>query len=253
MCKGAPGRDQEGRHLFRGVHSAVHAAVAAFTWWVLQHWDQLQAASAQYKNWAAPAVLAALALLFRLSYPLSTIIIEKIPVFSRLLRRTLVGNDFIEGDWPLVVVDMQTQKPLYFGFLNIDFCDGQIYVSGDDWNPDGTHAQAFHSVQSLYRKRTLHYWYEQGESLHDPSMRGYTVIYFFPEEGVAKRHAGKFLDVMHTSDIRFYAKKQKYKLLDTPFGEDDVSKKLEAARQLWVELEPKLSTLSKRSISADFI
>ena len=190
MCKGAPGRDQEGRHLFRGVHSAVHAAVAAFTWWVLQHWDQLQAASAQYKNWAAPAVLAALALLFRLSYPLSTIIIEKIPVFSRLLRRTLVGNGFIEGDWPLVVVDMQTQKPLYFGFLNIDFCDGQLYVSGDDWNPDGTHAQAFHSVQSLYRNRTLHYWYEQGELLRDPSMRGYTVIYFFPEEGVAKRHAG---------------------------------------------------------------
>lgn len=239
--------------MFRGVHSAVHASVAALTWWVLQHWEQLQAHSAAYKNYALPAVLAALALLFRLSYPLSTMIVEKIPFFSPLLRRAIVGKDFIEGDWPLVVVDMEAKKPLYFGFLNIDFCDGQLYVSGDDWHPNGTHAQAFHSVQSLYRNRTLQYWYEQGQSLHVPEMRGYTEIYFFPDEGLAKRHAGKFLDAMHTSDIRFYAKKQHYGLFEHQFGEDDTGKKLEAARQLWQELEPKLAYLSTRSISADFV
>lgn len=239
--------------MFRGVHSAVHASVAALTWWVLQHWEQLQAHSAAYKNYALPAVLAGLALLFRISYPLSTVIVEKIPLFSPLLRRLLIGKDFIEGDWPLVVVDMENQQPLYLGFLNIDFRQGQLYVSGDDWRPDGTHAQAFHSVQSLYRNRTLHYWYEQGESLRDPAMRGYTVIYFFPDEGLAKRHAGKFIDVMHTRDIRFYAKKQRYGLFQRHFGEDDVSKKLEAARQLWLELEPKLPSLRMRSISADFV
>lgn len=238
--------------MFRGVQSAVHASVAALTWWVLQHWEQLQAHGATYKNYAAPAVLAGLALLFRLSYPLSTIIVEKIPLFSRYLRRTLIGKDFIEGDWPLVVVDMEKGEPLYYGFLNIGFCAGQLYVSGDDWHPDGRHAQAFHSVQSLYRNRVLHYWYEQGESLSDPSMRGYTFIYFFPDESVAKRHAGKFLDVMHTKDIRFYAKKQKYKLLERSFGEEDTGKKLEAARQLWLDLEPKLAILRSRSVSADF-
>ncbi|MFY9641226.1 MAG: hypothetical protein WCD20_02045 [Rhodomicrobium sp.] len=242
-----------GTHLFRGVHSAVHASVAALTWWVLQHWEQLQAHSAAYKNYALPAVLAGLALLFRMSYPLSTMIVEKIPFFSSLLRRALIGKDFIEGDWPLVVVDMEKGEPLYYGFLNIDFCDGQLYVSGDDWNPDGNHAQAFHSVQSLYRNRTLQYWYEQGQSLHSPDMRGYTEIFFFPDEGLAKRNAGKFLDVMHTRDIRFYSKKQHYGLFERHFGEEDTAKKLEAARQLWGELEPKLAFLRTRSINADFV
>ena len=239
--------------MFRGVNSAVHAGVAALTWWVLQHWEQLQAASAEYKNLAAPAVLAALAFLFRLSYPLSTILVEKIPLFSRLLRRVLMGNGFIEGDWPLIVVDMQKQELLYLGFLNIGFRDGQLHVLGDDWSSDGTHAQAFQSVQSLYRNHTLHYWYEQGQSLLAPDMRGYTEVYFFPMHGLAKRHAGKFLDVRHTSDIRFYARKQQYRMFEHRFGVDDAGKKLEAARQLWLELEPRLASLRDRQINADFV
>ena len=239
--------------MFRGVNSAVHAGVAALTWWVLQHWEQLQAASAEYKNYAVPAVLAGLAFLFRLSYPLSTFIVEKIPVLSRLLRRIIMGNGFIEGDWPLVVVDMQTQKLLYLGFLNIGFRDGQLYVLGDDWSPDGTHAQSFRSMQSLFRNHTLHYWYEQGQTLLAPDMRGYTEVYFFPMHGLAKRHAGKFLDARHTSDIRFYAKKQKYRPFERPFGVDEKAKKLEAARQLWNELEPKLGMLRDRAINADFV
>ncbi len=197
-------------------------------------------------------MLAGLAFLFRLSYPLSTFILEKIPVFSRLLRRVLSGKDYIEGDWPLIVVDMQTQQLLYLGFLNIAFRDGQLYVLGDDWKPEGTHAQSFQSMQSLFRNHTLHYWYEQGQSLLAPDMRGYTEVYFFPMQGLAQRHAGKFLDAQHTTDIRFYARKQKYKLFERPFGVDDTGKKLEAAHQLWLELEPKLSSLRDRQINADF-
>ena len=120
--------------MFRGVHSAIHAAVGALTWWVLAHWEQLQGYIASYKTLALPAMLAALALLFRMSNPLAAIVIEKIPLFSRLLRKVLTGKDFIEGDWPLVVVDMQRGEPLYFGFLSIDFRDGQLYVHGDDWH-----------------------------------------------------------------------------------------------------------------------
>jgi len=220
---------------------------------VLQHWEQLQAVTAEYRNWAAPAVLAGLAFLFRLSYPISAFIVEKIPVFSRLLRRAIMGREFIEGDWPLVVADMQARKLLYLGFLNISFRDGQLYVQGDDWDPDGSHAQSFRSMQSLYRDGILHYWYEQGQSLHAPDMRGYTEVYFFPVRGLAKRHAGKFLDVRHTSDIRFYAKKQEYGRFEPPFGVDNKDKKLEAARELWNELEPRLASLRGRAISADFV
>jgi hypothetical protein len=146
---------------------------------------------------------------------------------------------------------MEKQEPLYLGFLRIDYRDGQHYVSGDDWRPDGLHAQAFRSMQSMYRNNTLQYWYEQGASLHRPDMRGYTEIYFFPNDGLAERHAGKFLDPRHTSDIRFYARKQKHALFERRFRES--GKKLEAARALLSDIEPILPCLKSREISADFV
>jgi hypothetical protein len=235
---------------YRGVYSAVHAAVAGVCLWVLQHMEQLQAHIADYKQYAIPAVLAGLALLFRMSDALSKAIVEKIPLFSRILRRIISGKEFIEGDWSLIVVDMEKQTPLYFGFLRIDFKAGQPYVFGDDWEVDGSHALAFHSMQALYRHHTLQYWYEQGASLHYPDMRGYTEIFFFPKNALAVRHAGKFLDPNHTNDIRFYAKRLRYRM----FGRKLTSKeqKLQAARQLWIELQNQIGYLRGRPISADF-
>jgi len=220
---------------------------------VLQHWDWLQGYLADYKTYALPAVLAALALLFRMSDTLSKTILEKIPFFSRALRRFLSGKDYIEGDWPLVVIDMAKQELLYLGFLRIVYSDNQLCVSGDDWYPDGNHAQAFRSMQSLYRDRILRYWYEQGAPPYKMDMHGYTEIYFFPAEGLAKRHAGKFLDTQHISDIRFYAKKHRYRPFQRRFGPDDVSGKLKAARELWEQLEPRLVQLRDRSINTDFV
>ncbi len=237
--------------MFRGVHSAIHAAVAGLSYWVLQHMELLQTYIADYKKYAIPAVLAGLALLFRMSDTLAKVILEKIPLLSWGLRRLLSGDDFIEGDWPLAVVDMNKQELLYLGFLRIDFRNGQLYVYGDDWRPDGSHAHAFRSMQSLYRNRTLQYWYEQGASMHRPDMRGYTEIFFFPNDGLAERHAGKFLDPQHTSDIRFYAGKQHYRLFERRITSTE--KKLEATRRFWKKLAPTLHCLRSRDISADFV
>ena len=238
-------------HYFRGIHSAVHAGIAGLCWWVLQHLDQLQAAIADYRHYAVPLVLAGLALLFRTSDALSNVIVEKIPLCSRALRRLLSGTEFIEGDWPLVVIDMEKQLPLYFGFLRIGFKNGQPYIRGDDWKIDGEHAHAFHSVQSLYQNHTLQYWYKQGQSLHEPDMRGYTEIFFFPEHVRAERHAGKFLDPRHTNDIRFYAKRQRYRPFERRLATSE--RKIAEARKLWKELEPRLGVLQDRQVSADFI
>ena len=237
--------------MFRGVHSAIHAAVAALSYWVLQHLDQLQAYIADYKAYALPGMLAALGLLFRISDRLAKVTVEQIPFFSRLLRKVLSGKDDIEGDWPLVVMDMARLEPLYVGFLTIGYRDGQYSVSGDDWHLDGEHAQEFRSVQSLYRNRIMQYWYEQGASLHRPDMRGYTEIYFFPREGVPQRHAGKFLDPQHTSDIRFYARKQRYGFWERRMRTPET--KLEAARKLLADIEPRIAVLQAREIAADFI
>ncbi len=235
---------------FRIVNSAVHAAVAGLTLWVFQHLDQLQVYIADYKAYAIPAILSGLALLFRMSDALAKAMLEKVPLLSGGLRRFLSGAEFIEGDWSLVVVDMEKQALLYFGFLRIDFHNGQLTIAGDDWLPDGGHAQTFRSVQSLYRNHTLQYWYEQGESLHRPEMRGYTEIFFFPAGELAERHAGKFLDPRHTSDIRFYARKRRYRRFERRLSGPGA--KIKAAGELWAEIEPRLGYLRGREISADF-
>jgi len=242
---------------YRIVHSAIHAAVAGLCWLVLKHLNELEAFITNYKPFmmdyrafTVPALLFGLALLFRISDRLANAFVEKIPLLSPALRRMLCGGDHIEGDWPLVVVDMEREALLYLGFLTITFKNGQLYVHGDDWTPDGEHAQAFHSVQSLYHEHTLQYWYEQGASLFKPDMRGYTEIYFFPRNAVATRHAGKFLDPKHTSDIRFYAVRQRYGWFQRRLSSS--AEKIEAARKLWNQIEPKLSVLKSRDISTDF-
>lgn len=253
------GRHATGRsmHKYRIVNSAVHAGIAALCWMVLKHINELETyienykpILTDYKGFAVPALIAGLALLFRISDALSNAIVEKMPPFSTGLRRLLSGREYIEGDWPLVVVDMAQKELLYLGFLTISFKKGQIYVYGNDWNPDGSHAMEFESKQSLYEDRKLQYWYEQGASLHDVKMRGYTEIFFFPRAELAERHAGKFLDVNHLSDIRFYAVRQKYGLFQRRFRSKQA--RIAAAIELWNELAPRLDELEPRSICTDF-
>jgi len=237
-------------YLYSGVRSTVHAVVAGICWWVLQHLEQLQAHIADYKQFAVPVVLAGLAILFRMSDALSKVIVEKIPIFSRAFRRILTGDNYIEGDWPLVVVDMEKRVPIYFGVLCIDFKDGQYYIYGNDWQRDGKIVHSFHSKQSLYSNHKLHYWYEQGASMHDPDMRGYTEIFFFPRNGIPERLAGKFLDPRHTGDIRFYSIKKRYRMFEkAPVSKNEI---LILAQEIWVSLESQMGVLRERSISVDF-
>ena len=242
---------------YRIVHSAVHAAIAALCWLVLRHINQLEAyidnykpIFTEYKGYAVSILIGLLALLFRVSDKLGNALIESVPLFSRLLRRFLSRGDFIEGDWPLIVVDKAERKLLYVGFLTISFRQMQIYVYGNDCSPDGRHAMEFHSKQSLYADRRLQYWYEQGPSLHRPEMRGFTEIFFFPRMSLPQRHAGSFLDHKHNKEIRFYAVRRNYRLLEPRLRSKE--QQLEAARALWAKLEPSLHDLDHREISTDF-
>lgn len=259
------------RH-FQSVYLTVYAGVASVCWYVLERLgfqaeiisflapleDYLGLSIQSVRSYFVLIVLFALALLFRMSDLISRLLIERIPLISRGLRRILSGTSDIEGDWPLVVIDMGKRPEniadtnpnlLYLGFLRIDFKNGQYFVHGDDWNPDGSHAHSFCSVQSRYRDYKLQYWYEQGQSLHNPAMHGYTEMYFFPKYKYAERHAGSFLDPMHP-DVRFYAKRRtKRGFLRRMRKAED---KIAAARELWTELEPKVTYLKQREICADF-
>jgi hypothetical protein len=143
--------------------------------------------------------VAGVALLFDASSKISRFIIEDLP-FSRVLRRALSGKNFVEGDWPLVVVygkgSPEPGKLLYLGFLTIAFRDDELCIYGDDWTPEGVHEVFFESVRSSFHadrnERRLQYFYRQGQTSQDARMRGYTEGYFFPTYEMSALLAGEF-------------------------------------------------------------
>ena len=137
------------------------------------------------------------------------------------------------------------------GFLSITYENGQLQVAGEDWNPDGTPAVKFRSQQSSYAARKLQYWYAQGATMFEPTMFGYTRIYFFPEQGPIKRHAGEFLDKEHTSPP-FYAQRIEYGLFQRRLRTKE--ERFAAAGKFWAEVEPVLkSRTTDLRIDRDFL
>jgi hypothetical protein len=229
------------------VYSLIHAGIAALLVMFVRNIDVLArlfqelSHSAEYGQWAVLALVPVLATLFKFSDEFAIVLIEKVPLVSFLLRRVLAGEDFIEGDWPLVVVNERTGELIYLGFLTISHERGELRVDGVDWRPDGAVAHAFHSEQSRYSRRLLQYWYGQGVN---NQMRGYTEIYFFPRRGRPKRHAGEFLDKQHAA-VRFYA-------LRVPSRRRSVDEKIAEAREVWAKLEPKMPRMLAQEVCLDW-
>lgn len=233
---------------YQTVHAFVHAAIAGLLYLFLRYVPVIE--QSDYADYIRGGAILLLPFLFSRSTFIANLLIEKMPLVSISIRRLLSGNDFIEGDWPLVVMEQDMRTPKYFGFLTITYEDGQLLVYGDDWNPDGSHAVKFRSQQSSYADRILQYWYAQGPSVHKPTMFGYTRIYFFPERGRIERHAGEFLDKQHNSQA-FYAKRIRYKLSQSRLSGKE--EKFEAAKRFWEEIEPKIKDSREPRIDCDFV
>lgn len=239
---------------FQSVHYLVHSAVAGLCYVAL---TQLEAVDAFIENsdiireypLLKLSVIPVIAVLLQQSDRLARLIVGGIPGFSPVLRRLLSGRDDIEGHWPLVVVDAKSNDLVFYGFLTIDFRNGQLHVEGNDWHPDGRHAMWFHSVQSRFQNHLLQYWYEQGENRTKPTMRGYTEIYFFPENAAITRHAGEFID--KENNFRFYAERRRFGWLDRPPQTD--ADRIAAATALWRRLEPELPRLLGQSVAKDWL
>ena len=229
----------------------MHACVAGILFLVINPFDDyLQ--DVPYNELIVVGAIPVIAFLFRQSDAIARLIIEGVPGVSPLLRRVLLGKEDIEGDWPLVVVDVERREPVYFGFLTIRFKDGQFQVFGDDWLPDtGEHAMSFRAIQSRYANSRLQYWYEQGTSLQEPEMRGYTELYFFPADQKPLRHCGEFLDKEHHINIRFYAEKHIYARGEKPIT--DRERKIALGRQVWERMTPRLDHILQRKISSDWM
>lgn len=232
---------------YQAVHAIVHGGIAGLLYLFLRYVAVID--RSEYADYIRAGALLLLPFLFNRSSFIAETLIEKIPGVSVGIRKLLSGNDFVEGDWPLVVMNEDRRTPKYLGFLTIAYEKGQLVVSGDDWLPDGTHAVSFRSQQSQYADRKLQYWYAQGATLHAPDMFGYTRIYFFPDKGPIDRHAGEFLDKQHFSPP-FYARRLRYGLFQRRPA--SAEQKLTAARLLWAEIEPRAENMASRRIEQDF-
>lgn len=232
---------------YNAVHAVVHGAIAGLLYLFLRYVAVID--KFEYADYIRAGALLLLPFLFNRSTFIAEMLIEKIPGVSTAIRKMLSGNDFVEGDWPLVVMSEDRRTPRYLGFLTIKYEQGQLLVSGDDWLPDGTHAVSFRSQQSQYAERKLQYWYAQGSTLHAPDMFGYTRIYFFPDRGPIGRLAGEFLDKQHFSPP-FYATRMRYRPMQRRLATSE--QKLAAARALWAEIEPRVEAMASRRIEQDF-
>ena len=251
---------------YRLIHLAVYVGISSLSFFVLTNLDQLPkliplygdllASHGWIEHGVSVAVVGAVAWLFDASRRIARLIVEGLP-FSRYLRRVLAGKDFVEGDWPLVVVyGAESPAPgqlLYIGFLTISYRNDELYVSGDDWTPESAHAVFFESVRSSFHAegnvRRLQYFYRQGQTPQDMSMRGYTEVYFFPTYAKSELHAGQFRDAQH-NDVRFYARRKTYRPLEKRLKSPE--ERRAAAREVWAEFEPQIQSMIARPIHADW-
>lgn len=229
------------------VNAFVHAAIAGLLYLFLRFVAEID--KYDHADYIRGAAILVLPFLFNQSGFIATLLIEKVPVLSVRIRRLLSGKDFIEGDWPLVVMNEDKRTLKYLGFLTIAYEGGQLVVFGNDWHPDGRPAVTFRSQQSKFEGRLLQYWYAQGATEFEKTQFGYTRIHFFPGQGRVERHAGEFLDKEHTSPP-FFAKRLHYRQFQRRLQTD--ADKIAAAKAFWADLEPRLLAMPEVRIDRDF-
>lgn len=194
----------------------------------------------QFGPYVHAAIVIGMGFLFYQSRNITSAVLAGLP----LLRRLLARGDFIEGDWPLVVIDCRDGSLKYMGLLTVSYRGGYLVVSGQDWNPDGTHALTFKSMQTYYSEGTLHYWYMQGAG---GLTRGYTFIEFFPREKVATHLTGVFHDKEHP-DVRFYGRKLKYRWFEA--RKTKLESRRACAKAFADEIMPAVPALLKTPVDA---
>ena len=109
---------------FQSIHYLVHSAVAFICYVALTQLESVDRFIADTPiiheyPFLKLSVIPVIAFLLQQSDRLARLIIGGIPGFSALLRRTMEGSDHIEGHWPLVVVDANTQELVFYGFLTV--------------------------------------------------------------------------------------------------------------------------------------
>jgi len=88
------------------------------------------------------------------------ILVENLVDNSRLVRRIIAGNDFIEGYWYDLSVDSETRLAKHGVLFNIFYMDNGFHLSGITFNSSGARVATFRSKRAIYQDRVLFYEYE---------------------------------------------------------------------------------------------
>jgi hypothetical protein len=85
---------------------------------------------------------------------------ENIMEKSPLVRKLVLGSDYIEGYWYDITYDSNNILPSHGVIMLISYKDGTYVVNGTSYNGDGKRIATFRSDNSIYKDKTLYIKYE---------------------------------------------------------------------------------------------
>lgn len=108
------------------------------------------------------------------------------------LRKLLLGNHFLEGDWLQKIAPISSkEKPLQYHIVHISYEKGYYMITGDSFNSIGRHIATFQSHLSKYGNHVLEYPFTvTTKEVNDPNVFGISRLSFSPTHRIPNKYTG---------------------------------------------------------------
>lgn len=170
----------------------VSTAVAATAALIL---DRLEEAFKQ-RSLAWTVLLALVAIVTFILNNIFEGLIEK----SVVLRKTIAGDEFIEGHWFDISVDRAEHVVHHGSFLTIWWEGGRFVINGVEFSPNGDRICTFHSTSAAFANRVLTFGYEaHSETFNQAVEIGIDQLQF---DNPPQSYSGFYFDFTKTVDFR---------------------------------------------------
>ena len=157
---------------------------------------------------------------------------ERLVDGSRLLRKFLAGEHYIEGDWVNVVICLARPDVIEsVEYCRIRYEQGHFVLTGDTFTKEGTWIGNFHTEGSMYNEkaRELEYFYKVGIN----RTGGYAMIQFAPKDAIPTQFVCRYFDETCDAPYITVGKRASHR-----FRNHDTKKRGELAVKVEEELKP---------------
>ena len=197
-----------------GVSSGVVVARSASKWLENQDIDEV-------------LILAISIAIVAILTQVTRIFVRSLVENTKLGRRLILGRQYIEGVWIDLV--QEGGEPKAVGLTRINIIEGELKISGDDYDIDGLHTGHyvcdFHYVDWPRIRYVYSYQYSDDDNIIKQGLGEF----LFDDTGISPiRYSGHFFDIQGGKRFRFEGWKlkdrKKLKELRTPKGRIDLVK-----------------------------